>query len=194
MFDGRFSIGGLERELAEFEVCAAMGPIPTLEVQGLLEVRLGFRVATERRARDAALVQPQRLFAEHLGTWVARIAGKAVGEELVRISGSARAEARGSSFEPHYSIAWKCLTQLRELRQRVVIAAFAVVHHEQREPRVRLIVAGIASGPLDQLKSLLAAASEPSDVRHPAERHRQARDDVAVGADDKAGVFAGGVE
>src|SRR6516165_1599486 len=127
MFGGGFSIGGLERELPEFEVCAAMGPVPSFDRQGLFEVCLCFRVATERRACGAALVQPQRLFAEHLGTWVARIAGKTVGEELVRVSGSARAEARGSAFEPHYSIAWKFLTQLRELRQRVVIAVFAVV-------------------------------------------------------------------
>src|SRR5262252_3298112 len=148
MFGGGFSIGGLERELAEFEVCPAMGPVASLDRQGLFEVCLGFRVATERRACGAALVQPQRLFAEHLRTWVARIAGQAVGQELVRVSRSARAEARGSAFKPHYSIAWKCLTQLRELRERIVIAAFAVVHHEQREPRVRLIVAGIRSGPL----------------------------------------------
>src|SRR5215472_3538913 len=168
MFDGGFSIGGLERELAQFEVCAAMGPVPSLDGQGLFEVCLGFRVATERRARGAALVQPQRLFAEHLGTWVARIAGKTVGEELVRVSGSARAEARGYAFEPHYSIARKFLKQLRELRQRVLIAAFAVVHHEQGEPCVRLIVASIGSGAFDQLKSLLAAPSEPGDIRHPA--------------------------
>src|SRR5262245_43884214 len=121
MFGGRLSIGGLERELAEFEVCSAVGPVPSLDRQGLFEVCLCFRVATERRACRTALVQPQRLFAEHLGTGVARIAGQTVGEELVRISGSARAEARGSAFEPHDSIAWKCLTQLRELRQRVVI-------------------------------------------------------------------------
>ena len=48
-------------------------------------------------------------------------------------------------FEPHQAVSRILLPQNRELLQRVVIPLFAVVDQDQREARVRLVVAPIVA-------------------------------------------------
>ena len=74
------------------------------------------------------------------------------------------------------------------------VLLLAVVQDDEREARFLLVVADVGRRALDQLQALFAPAAEPDHVGRPAQRHGQRRDDIAVGADDEAGVLAAGVD
>ena len=76
--------------------------------------------------------------------------------------------------------------------QGVVIAPFPVVDEDEREHGVGAVFAARGGRFLEHLNAALAAAAEPGDVGHQAQRRRQRRDDVAVGADGQPGVLSEG--
>src|SRR4029079_11749243 len=78
--------------------------------------------------------------------------------------------------------------------ERVVPPFLAVVHEDEREPRVVLVVAVVRRRFLDEMDAAVAAAAAADDVGHQPDRKGERRDDIAIRADDEAGVLAPGIE
>ena len=103
---------------------------------------------SQRGARGAALVAPERVFAEHPRPPVVGEPREALVQEALGVRRAAGAQQRRSALEPHQPVARIVLAQHRQLLQRVVVPLLAVVEQDEREPRVGLVVAAVGGGAL----------------------------------------------
>ena len=138
---------------------------------------------------------PQRLFARHQRPLVPGEHLQSFVERGLRILRPPGPERRCPGFEQHQAVARILPAQVRERAQRVGVAALPVIEQDQGELRVGPIFGlRLRRNLFDHVEALFLAAAEPGDVGHQAHRQRQRRHDVAVGADDEAGLDPRGIE
>ena len=117
-----------------------------------LEVRFGVRAVAEQRSCRTAFVVPERRFAEHPLTLVARESREAVVQRSARLPPRVPREGPSIRFRSQrMRFCGYLFAESRQLLQCVVVASFAVVEKDEGEPRLGLVVAGILGGSADQL-------------------------------------------
>ena len=167
-----------------------MHPLASFDGERLLQLRVGLGGRPSAASAAPRLYRHSASSPNIRGRVSSANRAEPVAEEPLGVGRAAGPQRRRSRFEPHQTVARIAFPQRRQLLQRIVVPLFAVVEQDQREARLGLIVAAVGGGVLDLLDALLLAAAEAGDVGDHAQRQRQRRDDVAVGADDQAGVLA----
>ncbi|MGC4083572.1 MAG: hypothetical protein QM736_16035 [Vicinamibacterales bacterium] len=144
---------------------------------------------------SAARAAPRRqdtqcILAEHAWPRVALRHCDPLVEDPFRVGRAAGTHQRRPGLEPEQTVPWILRAQTREHGQRIVVALFAVVEQQERDHRVRLVVARIVRRGFDQRDATFASAAEACDVGHPPHRHRHRRHQITIGADDQPRVGA----
>src|SRR3954470_14989955 len=98
------AIAALQRQAAQFDARAAVDPWLWVGANREREICCRLLRAPEQRACGASLVPPQRLFAGHLWTLIPGQHRQALGQQLVGLLSTSRAERTRPCLEPEEPI------------------------------------------------------------------------------------------